>query len=254
MKNRATIKAQARELVRTGRISPVLVSAVVLVIANVLNELVSLLEYGVPTIAQFQQSMEYMTEYMLNNGDIYTVVEETAASSPVVTFVTVLVSLITTVLYAGYYSYCMGIRRREEMTFSSLLDGLGIVGKVIWCDILMSIKIVLWSMLFFIPGIIAAYRYRFAMYNMISDPSLSASQAIALSCKQTKGMKMDLFVLDLSFLGWQLLTALTFGILGIWTMPYITLSDLGYYEEAQIRMGVTPNGGNEPKHDTPWEF
>ena len=246
MKNRVTIKDEAKELIRTGRVSPILVSAIVLVVVNVLGEAAALLEYGMPSIMQFR--------YLMEDGNFSAVLENAPVHTPMMTFLSVLVSLVTTVLYAGYYSYCMGIRRREETQISALLDGLGIVGKVIWCDILIGIKIFLWSMLFVIPGIIAAYRYRFAMYNLLSDPTLSASQAIALSCRQTEGMKLDLFVLDLSFIGWELLAALTFGILGIWTLPYITLSDLGYFEEAQLKMGKIPGMNNESKNDTPWEF
>lgn len=246
MKNRVTMKTEAKELVRAGRVSPILVSAIVLVIVNVLGEITYLMQYGTPSILYLKSILEH--------GDIYALTRGTAAAAPMFTFASVLVNLVTTVLYAGYFSYCMGIRRRQEMPISALLDGLGIVGKVIWCDILISIKVFLWSMLLFIPGIVAAYRYRFAMYNLLSDPALSASQAIALSCRQTDGMKLDLFVLDLSFIGWQLLTSLSFGILGIWTLPYITLSDLGYFEEARVRMGAAPGGGNETKNDTPWEF
>ena len=250
MKNRVTIKAQAREFVRTGRMSPVLVSAIVLIIGTVLSEIIALLEYGMPSITYLKRFFELAVE---NNWDVV-ITTTPLVSSSTLTFLSVLFALVSSVLYAGYYSYCMGIRRGEEMPLSSLMDGLGIVGKIIWCSILMTIKIALWSMLFYIPGIIASYRYRFSIYNLLSDPTLSASQAIALSCRQTDGMKMDLFVLDLSFIGWELLTLLTCGILGVWTLPYTTLSDLGYYEEAQKLMGVTVDGGDEPKNDTPWEF
>ena len=135
MKNRVTIKAEARELVRTGRFSPVLVSAIVLVIVNVLGEVATLMEYGMPSIMQLR--------YLIEDGDFSAVLENAPANTPMITFLSVLVSLVTTVLYAGYFSYCMGIRRREETQISALLDGLGIVGKVIWCDILIGIKIFL---------------------------------------------------------------------------------------------------------------
>ena len=159
-------------------------------------------------------------------------------------------TLLIMVLTAGYYSYCMGIRKGWRMEYSSLLDGFGIAGSVIWCRILMAIKIFLWSLLFVIPGIIAAYRYRFAVYNLLhTDQPISASEAIAMSCKQTQGMKMDLFVLDLSFLGWEILSALTLGILHVWVLPYLTLSDLGYYEQAQMRT----NSANHT-NDSPWNF
>ena len=91
-------------------------------------------------------------------------------------------------------------------------------------------------MLFVIPGLIAAYRYRFAYYNILTNDSLSAGEAIRLSCRQTSGIKGELFILDLSFIGWEIVASLTFGLLNIWLIPYMTLSDLGYFEDASGRM------------------
>ena len=116
-------------------------------------------------------------------------------------------------------------------------------------------RVFLWSLLLFIPGIIAAYRYRFAYYNILTDGSLSASEAIALSSRQTAGMKMDLFVLDLSFIGWEIVSNFTYGLLNIWLMPYKTLAELAYFEEGQRRMGRPPYGGaSGGGNGTPWEF
>lgn len=249
MRSRVDIKAEAKELVRTGRVSPILVTAIMLVIINALSEVVLLMEYGTLSIVYLKHTVEHILQY----GDMY-IAEGPSISLPVRTFTAVLVSLVSTVIHAGYFSYCMGICRREETPISALANGLGIAGKVIWCDIVVTLKISLWSMLFYIPGLIAAYRYRFALLNIINDPSLSASQAIALSCEQTNGMKLDLFVLDLSFIGWRFLSLLTFGILDIWLTPYVTISELGYYEMAQPRVGAAPGDENEPKNETPWEF
>ena len=242
MKSRIEIKAEARAFLRSGAVSPLLVTAILLAVQFFLSELATFLESGSFLTVQFM-------EFMKNND--YSVLFP-ASAEPVptyATFVSIFGSLVVTVLTAGYYSYCMGIRQGREMPLSSLLDGLGIAGKVIWCSILMSIKTFLWSLLFVIPGIVAVYRYRFAIYNLVSDNSLSASEAIALSCRQTEGMKMDLFVLDLSFIGWSLVSILTFDILNIWLMPYMILSDLGYYEQAQIRLGASVHRDAPP----PWE-
>ena len=115
-------------------------------------------------------------------------------------------------------------------------------GKLIWCSIQIGVKVFLWSMLFWIPGIIAAYRYRFAYYNILTDGSLSAGDAIRLSCQQTQGLKGQLFVLDLSFIGWSILSSMTMGLLGVWLTPYMTLCDLAYFEEGQRNVGRSPYG------------
>ncbi len=79
-------------------------------------------------------------------------------------------------------------------------------------------------------GIIATYRYRFALYNLLENPDLGILEAINLSKEQTYGYKWQLFVLDLSFLGWLILDVFTMGFLGIWLIPYITLTDIAFYD------------------------
>lgn len=239
MKNRVTIKAEARGFIRSGSVSPLAVSAIVVLLQFIASEIATYAETGSLTITQVMRFLE--------TGDTNIFLASGTPSS-LASFLTILASLVISVLTAGYYSYCMGIRRGQEMTCSSLLDGFGIAGKVIWCRIVMTARIFLWSMLFVIPGIVAAYRYRFAMYNLIADDSLTVNQAIALSCAQTDGMKMDLFVLDLSFIGWEFLSILTFGLLDIWRLPYVVFSDLGYYDEARFHI-PTPQRDAPP----PWE-
>ena len=89
-------------------------------------------------------------------------------------------------------------------------------GKLILLNIVMSIFVFLWSLLFYIPGLIAQYRYRFAVYNLCENPDIGIMEAISMSKAQTAGFKWTLFVLDLSFIGWILLSGLTLGILDIW--------------------------------------
>ncbi len=181
------------------------------------------------------------------DGDYLTLMELTDTFSDGGAFLSLLVGLFVTVLDGGYYIYHMGIRQGQEMPYSSLVDGLSVAGRLIWCSILMGIKIALWSMLFVIPGIVAAYRYRFAIYNVLTDSSLTGNQAIKLSCEQTQGMKGQLFVLDLSFIGWDILSTITAGILDIWVMPYKTQCDLAYFEAAQSNLGRSPYGSHNPE-------
>lgn len=97
---------------------------------------------------------------------------------------------------------------------------------------LISLYTALWSMLFVIPGIVKGYSYSLAMYIKSENPQISASQAIELSKKMTNGRKMDLFVLDLSYIGWFLLSGITFNILGIlYVLPYYQAAKAFAYEE-----------------------
>ena len=237
MIDRAEIKAEARGIMRTARVSPYVMTILLMAIIFVLERVSDLVEGGSPFYSYGMLQRYYEA---LASGDIYAL-ERVAMLLPdntgLTAFFSILVSLVTMILNSGYYIYCIGIRRGAEMPYATLADGLGVAGKLIWCAIQMSVKIFLWSLLFWIPGLVAAYRYRFAYYNILTDNSLSASDAIRLSCEQTRGMKWQLFVLDLSFIGWNLLNSITFGLLGIWLTPYMTLCDIAYFEEGQRRVG-----------------
>ena len=83
-------------------------------------------------------------------------------------------------------------------------------------ELLASIYISLWTMLLIIPGIVKIYAYSMKFYLASKDHSLSASEAITRSKELTQDSKWELFILDLSYLGWYFLGLLTFGILWLW--------------------------------------
>lgn len=120
-------------------------------------------------------------------------------------FISILTTLLGTVLATGFVLYCMAVRRGERAEYLTLFDGFSFVGKLILLDILVSLFIFLWSLLFIIPGIIAAYRYSFAFYNLYEDPDIGVMEALEMSKRQTLGYKAQLFTLDLSYIGWNLL-------------------------------------------------
>ena len=85
---------------------------------------------------------------------------------------------------------------------------------------LMDLKTLLWLLLLIVPGLIKAYEYSMIPYLLAENPNLSASQAFSLSKQMTTGQKMDLFVLDLSFLGWIILGLICCGIGILFVLPY----------------------------------
>lgn len=88
--------------------------------------------------------------------------------------------------------------------------------------LLKDIFLFLWSLLFVIPGIIKSYSYAMVPYILADSPELGAREAITLSRKMMNGNKWRAFVLDLSFIGWGILSAITFGIVGIfYVSPYV---------------------------------
>ena len=95
---------------------------------------------------------------------------------------------------------------------------------------LKSLFIGLWSLLFVIPGVIKAYEYRMVPYLLAEHPEMSSGEIFARSKEMMQGNKWDTFVLDISFVGWVLLSGITLGILYIfWVGPYITATDAALY-------------------------
>lgn len=83
------------------------------------------------------------------------------------------------------------------------------------------ISVLLWSLLLVIPGVIKSYEYRMVPYLLADNPELSSRDALNLSREMMYGEKWNAFVLDLSFILWEMLSGLTFGIAGyIWVNPY----------------------------------
>lgn len=97
--------------------------------------------------------------------------------------------------------------------------------------LLVDIYTVLWSLLLVIPGIIKSYSYAMVPYLLKDDMTLENNAAIEKSMEMMQGYKMKLFLLDLSFLGWYLLSILTCGIAVFWVEPYQLTARAAFYED-----------------------
>lgn len=89
----------------------------------------------------------------------------------------------------------------------------------------------LWTLLLIVPGIIKGLSYSMTFYIMRENPEMKGEQAIQHSMAMMQGRKMDLFLLELSFIGWALLAVLTAGIGFIWLIPYMSTAMGAFYEE-----------------------
>ena len=99
--------------------------------------------------------------------------------------------------------------------------------------LLSSIFKFLWSLLLFIPGVVKHYSYamsRYIVHDYVrSGKDIKATEAIKLSREFMKGHKLDLFVLDLSFIGWEILANMTLGIGYLWLIPYIQTTRANFF-------------------------
>lgn len=159
-------------------------------------------------------------------------------------------------LGVGFTLYTMRVWRRQKAGCGDLFDGFGTFFRSIWITLLPSIFISLWSLVYVLPvsilvgmtaeplwmlvglpllapSIMASYAYRQATFIMLDNPGMGCLQCVAMSREAMRGHKWELFKLDMSFLGWILLSV-AIPVLGllllIWVSAYMQVTMAGYYE------------------------
>ncbi|MCP3775256.1 DUF975 family protein [Paenibacillus sp. MZ04-78.2] len=136
-------------------------------------------------------------------------------------------------LTLGMYSYFLDTVRGKLTSVENLFDGFNKrqFGNAIGLNILSNIFIFLWSLLLFVPGIIAALSYSQAYFIMRDNPEITATDALRQSKEMMNGHKSRLFMLYLSFIGWYLLGIISLLIGLLWVYPYIYASRAAFYQE-----------------------
>ena len=110
-----------------------------------------------------------------------------------------------------------------------LLSGFNIYLKTVGLWIVLSIIIAFLSLLLIVPGIIAALMYSQVFFILSEDNTKSISRCLSESSEMMKGHKGELFVLYLSFIGWWLVAAITFGIGALYVYPYQQVTSANFY-------------------------
>ncbi|MCQ2413974.1 MAG: DUF975 family protein [Clostridia bacterium] len=114
-----------------------------------------------------------------------------------------------------------------EQLFSGFTENFG---ATVLLGLLQNLFIFFWSLLLVIPGIVKSYSYSMASFIQQDAEDKDWKVCIDASRKMMKGHKWELFVLDLSFLGWYILGALCFGIGVFFVAPYHELARANFYE------------------------
>jgi uncharacterized membrane protein len=149
--------------------------------------------------------------------------------------------LISGPMTYGLASYFLQLFRRQQPKFSVLFTGFQFFGATILLNLLLFIFILLWSLLLFIPGIIAALRYSMSWYILYDNPGIKPIDAIRKSKEIMYGYKWKLVKLYLSFIGWFILSVITLGIGFLWYTPYVIASMSAFYEQVKDKTLSTSN-------------
>lgn len=153
----------------------------------------------------------------------------------------------------GSAQYHLNLIDGKESSFSDLFSHFSRLGPALVMNLLSSLFIILWMFLLIIPGIIAAFSYSMAPYIMAEDPNCGGYEALRRSKQLMKGHKMDLFLLELSFIGWSILCVFTLGIGTLWLTPYINTSIASFYRDIS-KTQAQAQTQTQPRYNTTVEF
>lgn len=222
--DRAAIKAQARQLNKGNTLNLFLVVFVVWFVSGGINMFISF------------RNMYSMTQDILNDGYGYASFGFGGSLLGILSIVMIPVG----VALSGYFvKFIRGQRASAgEGIGYCFKNGFGHFGRYFSATFVTGLMIFLWALIPFVGwvfAIIAYYRYYFVAQIVHDNPELTGGQARELSRKMTDGVKGELFVMELSFLGWIILTSFTFGILYIYVGPYMETTKALYYENLRIR-------------------
>ena len=187
--------------------------------AILLTVLISIITVLIPTAMDIQRS-----------GGVEPWVNEEAPGS-LFSFV---YEIVLMPFYVGVSWFYIGLVRKEKAQIRNIFkiyqDGR-LTLKLIWTYIVMIFFILLWTLLLIVPGIIKSISYSQTLYILRDHPEYSATQAITESRRLMDGYKWKYVLFLLSFIGWFLLTAVTFGLAWFFVGPYFSAAQAVFYDE-----------------------
>ena len=149
----------------------------------------------------------------------------------------VLITIVLIPLNIGVAQNVLAWSRGEDVNKWKVLFGgfnsAKIFFKQVGVVVLNTILCALWTILLIVPGIIKGLAYSMYPYVLRDEPDLSVWQTLKKSEAIMKGYKGKLFLMYLSFVGWFILGAFTFGILYIWLTPYVMTSTVKFYDDVR---------------------
>ena len=145
----------------------------------------------------------------------------------------------------GYAKFLLKQYDRKQLQFSDLFSQFERFGTGFAQKFLRTLFTVLWSFLLIIPGVVKGLSYAMTPFILEEHPEMTASEAIKASMRLMDGHKMDLFILGLTFIGWQILACLTMGIGFLFLNPYMNAAYAAFYrsistERQEARAYVPP--------------
>lgn len=226
---RGEMKQRARYLLATTRPHPCLVTLALLAFGWIVNYLAQKIG-GQPILVDLN-AVEALDFRNMVRIDL-------ANTEFVPTAILIAFQLVIIILSFGYTGYLLRVVRGESSGVGNLLDGFGIAGRAIVLTIFIDVLVALASALLFVPGVILSYAYAMARRLQMDHPDWSPVRCMRESRYMMRGHKWDLFVLQLSFLGWFILATIP-GV-SVFVKPYVSLAETVFYENLRAAAPQPP--------------
>ena len=139
------------------------------------------------------------------------------------------------VMSMGKATYSLNLIDGAEAEFADLFIGFRRFYDALVMNVVSILAVLAASLLFVIPGIILGYGYSMAPYILAENPDISGTDALRMSRQMMKGHKWDLFWLELTFIGWEILAAFTLGIGNLVLTPYKGVSKASFYRDVKAQ-------------------
>ena len=219
-------------------------------------------DIGNPEDAQLVEHLRMMLAFSQRALEIYDTPAMRAVAS-IASILALVAMIIGGPIKVGYARFRLKIADgKRPLQFKELFSGFDVFGEAFLLQLRITLRVIGWTLLFIIPGIIAAYRYAQAYNIMAEHPELSSGACIEQSKAMMNGNKWRLFCLEFSYIGWAFLCALTLGILSLWVAPYAAVAESFFYREVSGTLGAAQPGGGmygqpenfnrQPGSDDPW--
>ena len=155
--------------------------------------------------------------------------------TPAAAVLMAVLALFYLILDAGLEKLALDASRKVPFGFKTLLDAFNFPIKVLIIQLFRTALMVAGLLCFVVPGLVFHYQYRFALMILYDDPKKGAFRCLMESHRLTRGRKIDLFVLDMTFIGWMLLSSLIsmffFPVLDLWLTPYRKMTFAAHYND-----------------------
>ena len=214
------MKQRARQMILTTRPNPCLVTLALLVFGWLVNYIMQKIG-GLPFVIDLDavSALDYQNIFRVDFAH--------AEFFP--TALLAVYQILSIILSFGYISYLLRVARQETSGFGNLLDGFAVAWRALVLTVFINVLVSVASILLVIPGIIVSYMYSMATFLQMDHPDWSPMRCMQESRLMMRGHKWELFVLQLSFLGWQLLSMIPGAV--VFVKPYVSLTETVFYEK-----------------------